>query len=124
MCSEPGLIDLADRQCCDTYAGVDQEQGQDDVHGPYWLREISPETFASSSPAAAEGTIQAWADSFESEPPSTRSRLRAAVYPGCTDRSTGYWTYVTGRNTTGDGSSVTTDSTSSWSLIVSQRPSR
>ena len=66
----------------DHYAGqAPEEQSQDDLHGPYWVRAISAETFEISSRDEAERTIQTWADEDEPQSAPTQSRLRDTVYP-------------------------------------------
>jgi hypothetical protein len=73
---------IADRQYRDHYAGQNPvEQSQDDLHGPYWVRAITPETFETSSRAEAEQTIQAWAEDYEPQASSTQDRRRNTVYP-------------------------------------------
>jgi hypothetical protein len=73
---------IGDRQYCDHYAGQDPaEQDQHDLHGPYWLRAIKPESFQASSREEAEQTIQTWADDPEPQSAHTQARLRGTVYP-------------------------------------------
>jgi len=73
---------IADRRYRDHYAGQEPlEQDQDDLHGPYWLRAITPEMFEVSRRDEAERTIRSWADEPESQSVETQTRLRDAVYP-------------------------------------------
>ncbi|WP_162625462.1 hypothetical protein [Mycolicibacterium llatzerense] len=45
----------------DSYAGTG-DKDMVDIHGPYWLRAITPETFTVADPAAVENLIRTWAD--------------------------------------------------------------
>lgn len=78
---------IADRQYRDHYAGQDPvDQDQDNLHGPYWLRAITPEMFELSRRDLsrrdeAERTIQSWADEPEPQSAETQTGLRHAVYP-------------------------------------------
>lgn len=64
----------------DDYAGGGADP-TNEIHGPYRLGAITPETFEVSSSDEARRVIQEWADEDEPQSLQTQDRLRQIVYP-------------------------------------------
>ncbi len=63
----------------DSYAGT----GDNDmvtIHGPYWLRAITPNTFTVADPAAVETLIRTWAEYYAPWSKADRDALQCEVY--------------------------------------------
>lgn len=63
----------------DSYAGTG-DKDMVDIHGPYWLRAITPEAFGVADPAAAENLIRTWADYSVRWPDADREAVQREVY--------------------------------------------
>ena len=63
----------------DSYASSTFEDAKT-IHGPYWLRAITVDTFVVADPAAAETVIRTWADYYEPWPQPDRDAMDREVY--------------------------------------------
>jgi len=63
----------------DSYAGTG-DKDMVDIHGPYWLRAITPETFTVADPAAVENLIRTWAEYYVRWDDADREAMQRQVY--------------------------------------------
>lgn len=63
----------------DSYAGTG-DKDMIDIHGPYWLRAITPESFTVADPAAVENLIRTWAEYYVRWDDADREAMQRQVY--------------------------------------------
>lgn len=63
----------------DSYASSTFEDAKN-IHGPYWLRAITPDSFVVVDPDAADAVIRTWAEYYEPWPQPDRDAMDREVY--------------------------------------------
>jgi len=64
----------------DSYAGTG-EKDMIDIHGPYWLKAISPDSFSPVESADAEALLRTWAEYATPLPDDNRAEMERELYP-------------------------------------------
>ena len=64
----------------DSYGGTG-DKDMENIHGPYWLKAITPDVFSPVSAADAEALIRTWAEYAAPLPDARREELEHQLYP-------------------------------------------
>ncbi|UQX10181.1 hypothetical protein [Candidatus Mycobacterium methanotrophicum] len=73
----------------DSYAGTG-DKDMVDIHGPYWLKAITPESFSQVESADAEALLRTWAEYATPLPDENRAELEHELYPRIRNAITRY----------------------------------
>jgi hypothetical protein len=73
----------------DSYGGTG-DKDMENIHGPYWLKAITPEIFSTVSAVDAEALIRTWADYTVPLTDDDRAAMEREVYPRIRDATSRY----------------------------------